>query len=384
MYESGLLSKYPKWLFNIIEDSDLFHYNCKCGLFGMWSKMEKKLFDLIHRWFADQIANIFYSDIPLLVFDELSWIPATFNLLFLILIFIACCNIAIVARLSSMNKKSVSFIIQLFQQISILLSLLLSLDSWIFQLLKAVIDYDSENRFNLYFLFLSNIFVLWTQLLSLSLTFDRFLCAWKPMLYKTKATRKVALILSFVMFFVSLCISSIMIFSDLNLNPVHIVLLDFAANFITGLIISLCLIFQIGFLVAFLLIFKERANQPNSQMRQHHTYLNRVMISTSAVESLLSLCHLANRFSFAFWYLTLYLQSSYLSSELIHVALATLLLAPPIIGCAPFIVMLLYMTLSPMYRRAFASLLCIKLKASLVAPTTSTRFESKTSTNTNK
>lgn len=367
MYNSRQLSKYPLWLFGALEDFELFHDNCKCGLYGDWSKIERKVFDFLYHWFALQVAHVFYRDAALIEVNQLTWIPGSFALLYPLFLCVAICNIVIVFRLSI--KESMAFIIQLFQFISSALSLTFS-PSWIYQLLKVIIDYDNEDRFNLYFNLVSNTFVLWTQFLSVSLMLDRVLCIWKPMAYKTKATRKVALLLTLMLFLFSVAISSLNVFSELKVDLNQLMLLNFSAYFIMALIFLICLLLQIFFLVAFLLILKERTDQSSSQLKKRQRNLNRIMISTGIIETVLALCNVTSKFAWAFFFLMAYRQAYLLANDIMYWGLATLVIAPPIIGCAPVVTMIVCLILSPMYRTALASLFCYQSKSNNIVPST--------------
>lgn len=357
LFAAGKLSKYPLWFIKIIEDLDVFNYNCKCDLYGQWSTIDRKVFGQIYHFFVLQVAAIFYPDLPITIATQYNWFLATFNLLYPFLLFIALCNIAIVFRLNI--KESMAFIIQLSQFVGNAFSLLFSV-TWPFQILQVIFEINDMNRLYLYFLFFSNLFALWTQLLSVSLLVDRLLCIWKPLFYKNNATRKRALLLSFILLLLSLFFSSLNLYSDLKLDMQTTSLINSSAYFVICIVFVLSLIVQSVLLICFLCVLQRRTIQLSSQLKKRQRNLNRIMICCGITETVLSIFHIVNKFAWGVVFLMNYFQVSDIKSVMFftQLAISTSDMSTAFVGCAPFASMIICMMLSQMYRQAIGSFFC--------------------------
>lgn len=208
------------------------------------------------------------------------------HFLFLLSLF----NVSIAYRLMK-NSKTSSFVFQFVQFLAISATIFLCTPLFTIFIMYIFPSDPGSLTFNFYVTYFQSVFIVWSHFLSLSLTFDRFYCMWKPLKYKVKFTKINAFKFSLYTLLISMIIPMFaligyIIYYNYNKKDQYIYTLLMITSFGIAALNMLILSLQFILLILCMFIFKNKTKQGSGQL-SNNKQINRILICITACDIVL-------------------------------------------------------------------------------------------------
>lgn len=340
---------YPNWMLSGIEEEYIalgFRFGCICGKYTVTYTAFDFVKVLYKFALSTTICAIFFPDLYR-KFDTLGTRDLFLYIVHFVqpfLFVISFISIPILWKL--LAKDSSAFTLQLFQVIASILSLLFVSQFFRYGF-NYVLTYMFDTKVLIYSLIvLTNVFFRWCFFLSFTLLLDRFICVWKPLTYKNHASHKLSICVAFFELFLSLCFCVPDFFFYYYPTSPTLVKAQDIALFVQGIGFLLLFAIEIIICILFGINFKRNIGNSNSQLRSHQTNVSCILLGTTAVDA----------FPLVLFAVDQITSSNITGVPMIEFEISTTL--DVVIVICPIISLIICITLSKMYRKAFFSLFC--------------------------